>query len=152
MAAFRWKALHEYSAFGQLLATFMWEQRPPLNPAQFSDLTGIEYLTVYRWFANSAAPDPTHLIRIAQCTPLTVQTLFAAAGYASTDFPLFSLPEAWEYIRQRILSSSAVGLEDRDTTLRVLQMMRDEDIAHGDRDHPAEEQAIQNTDIDSHEE
>lgn len=130
MAAFRWKALQEYSPFGQLLAAFMWEQRPPLNPAQISDLTGIDYLTVYRWFANNAAPDPTHLVRLAQCTPLSVQTLFVAAGYGSDDFPLFSLAEAWEHVRGQIMTASSVGLEDHAIALRVLQAVRDETLAH----------------------
>ncbi len=126
MATFRWKALQEYSAFGQLLANFMWEQRPPLNPAQISDLTGIEYLTVYRWFANNAAPDPAHLIRLAQCTPLTVHALFVAAGYGSDAFPLFSIADAWEYLYAQVMAATSIGFEEHAIALRVLQTVRKE--------------------------
>jgi len=127
MAAFKWKALGEYSPFGQLLATFMWEQRPPLNPTQLADLAGIEYLTVYRWFTYGASPDPMHLLRIAQCTPLSVQELFVAAGFGSTTFPVFSLAEAWQHVREQVLASKTIGLEEHALALHVLQVVHDEE-------------------------
>ncbi len=128
MTTFRWKAIEEYSPFCQLLANHMWEQRPPLNPAQLSHLTGIDYSTIYRWFQQKASPDPVHLLRLAQCLPIPVQTLFVAAGYGLTTFPLFSLAEAWEYVINQVRNSQHVGSDAHDDVLVVLDLVREEDL------------------------
>ena len=120
MATFNWKPLEKYSPFAQLLATYMWDQRPPLNPAQLSRRLKIDYTAVYRWFMPKAKPDPSHLLIIAQYTPLSIQTLFIAAGYGLETYPLFSRSEAWRQVIDVVNDESTISAEEKQNILRVL--------------------------------
>ncbi len=133
MPAFRWKSLDQYSAFGQLVAAFMWEQRPPLNPTQLAELTGIDYLAIYRWFNGNGRPEPNHLVLLAQHTPLTIQQVFAAAGYTTEAFPLFSRDEAWEYVRECLMASQDLGLEDHNRILSLVRHVQEENRSKAER-------------------
>jgi|GEM_PF-2690879 len=123
MATFNWKPLEKYSPFAQLLATYMWDQRPPLNPAQLSFLLNIDYTAVYRWFMHKAKPDPSHLLLIAQRTPLSIQTLFIAAGYGSDSYPLFSYSEAWGPVMDAVSATNTINDEEKQNILHVLTML-----------------------------
>lgn len=109
----RWRPFEDYSPLAQLLVHYMWEQRPPLLPAQFADKVGISRQTISRILNQDTAPEPAALLRMARILAVPSQTLFMAAGYTTEADPIYTGEEAWELVKQSITTSQDLGEEER---------------------------------------
>lgn len=116
-----WKELGEYTPFARLIVEYMWEQRPPLLPSQFAAQMDIPKQVISKWLNAQAEPDPRHLLQLAARMPMSVQRLFLAAGYTTPDFPLLSMHDAWEFVRQAIMDATEISDADKETTILTLE-------------------------------
>jgi transcriptional regulator with XRE-family HTH domain len=94
----KWRSLDDYSPFARRLVEYMWEQRPPLLPNQFAQRMGIRKQQISAWLNSDAIPPAPALVRLARGMGHPVSELFIAAGYASTDDPLFDREESWTHV------------------------------------------------------
>lgn len=101
----KWRPLGDYSPFARLLVEYMWEQRPPLLPNQFAQRMGVRKQQISFWLNSDATPSASVLVRLARGMGRPVSELFIAAGYASTDDPLFDIEEAWSHVLTEIQST-----------------------------------------------
>jgi transcriptional regulator with XRE-family HTH domain len=101
----KWRPLDDYSPFARLLVEYMWEQRPPLLPNQFAQRMGVRKQQISLWLNSDATPSASVLVRLARGMGHPVSELFIAAGYASTDDPLFDIEEAWSHVLTEIQSA-----------------------------------------------
>ncbi|MEO7000541.1 MAG: hypothetical protein ABI068_01895 [Ktedonobacterales bacterium] len=123
----RWKQLNDYSPFARILVEYMWEQRPPLLPAGFAERMGISKQTVSKWLNTPGAPEADLVIQVARRMPMSVHTLFDAAGFTPPEYPLYSIPEAWEFILNRVQESAQLSAEEREHILQALGVIREHD-------------------------
>jgi transcriptional regulator with XRE-family HTH domain len=129
-----WRALEDYSPLGRLLVEYMWEQRPPLLPSQFAQRMGVRKQQVAVWLSADSVPPPAVLMRLARGMGIPIRTIFAAAGYASEEDPLFDRVGAWDYVLDQIEQSVAAAQfprETRDLVIKHVQRLRDSDAANG---------------------
>ena len=101
----KWRSLDDYSPFARLLVEYMWEQRPPLLPNQFAQRMGVRKQQISLWLNSDATPSASVLVRLARGMGHPVSELFIAAGYASTDDPLFDIEEAWSHVLTEVQST-----------------------------------------------
>ncbi len=101
----KWRHLDDYSPFARLLVEYMWDQRPPLLPNQFAQRMGVRKQQISIWLNSDATPSAQVLVRIARGMGHTVSELFIAAGYASTDDPLFDTEESWTHVLTELQST-----------------------------------------------
>ena len=101
----KWRPLDDYSPFARLLVEYMWEQRPPLLPNQFAQRMGVRKQQISLWLNSDATPSASVLVRLARGMGHPVSELFIAAGYASTDDPLFDIEEAWSHVLTEVQST-----------------------------------------------
>lgn len=94
----KWRPLDDYSPIARLLVEYMWEQRPPLLPNQFAQRMGVRKQQISLWLNSDASPSASVLVRLARGMGHPVSELFIAAGYASTDDPLFDVEESWTHV------------------------------------------------------
>lgn len=94
----KWRPLDDYSPFARRLVEYMWEQRPPLLPNQFAQRMGIRKQQISAWLNSDATPPAPVLVRLARGMGHPVSELFIAAGFASTDDPLFDSEESWTHV------------------------------------------------------
>ena len=123
----RWKQLNEYSPFARILVEYMWEQRPPLLPAGFAERMGISKQIVSKWLNTPGAPEADLVIQVARRMPLPVQTLFDAAGFTPPEYPLYSIPEAWEFVLNRVQESAQLSAGEREHIAQALGVIRADD-------------------------
>jgi len=123
----RWKQLNDYSPFGRILVEYMWEQRPPLLPAGFAERMGISKQTVSKWLNTPGAPEADLVIQVARRMPLPVHLLFDAAGFTPPEYPLYSIPEAWEFVVQRVQESAQLSAEERERIVQALALIGEHD-------------------------
>jgi len=119
----RWRSLEEYTPIARLLVEYMWAQRPPLLPSQFAEQMGIPKQAVSRWLSAQADPDPAHLVRIAQRTPLRLSELFLAAGYTTPDYPVFDRAGAWEMVLATVRAATTILDDQRAIVLSTLEAL-----------------------------
>ncbi len=120
----RWRSLEEYTPIARLLVEYMWAQRPPLLPSQFAEQMGIPKQAVSRWLSAQADPDPAHLVRIAQRTPLRLLDLFLTAGYTTPDYPIFDRAGAWELVLERVRVADTLTDEQRASIITALEALQ----------------------------
>lgn len=120
----RWRSLEEYTPIARQLVEYMWAQRPPLLPSQFAEQMGIPKQAVSRWLSAQADPDPAHLVRIAQRTPLRLHDLFITAGYTTPDYPIFDQAGAWEMVLARVRAAGTLTDAQRANALTVLEALQ----------------------------
>lgn len=101
----KWRPLHDYSPFARLLVEYMWEQRPPLLPNQFAQRMGVRKQQMSIWLNSDATPSAPVLVRLARGMGHPVSELFIAAGYASTEDPLFDTEESWTHVLTELQST-----------------------------------------------
>ncbi len=101
----KWRSLDDYSPFARRLVEYMWEQRPPLLPNQFAQRMGIRKQQLSVWLNSDATPPAPVLVRLARGMGRPVSELFIAAGYASTNDPLFDSEESWTYVLTEVQSA-----------------------------------------------
>ena len=123
----RWKQLNDYSPFARILVEYMWEQRPPLLPAGFAERMGVSKQIVSKWLNAPGAPEADLVIQVARRMPMPVQILFDAAGFTPPEYPLYSIPEAWEFILNRVQESTQLSAEEREHIVQALGVVREHD-------------------------
>ena len=120
-----WRSLEDYTPFARALVTFMWEQRPPLLPAQFADTVGISRQHLSRMLNQDAAPEPASLIRMAAFMNMPLRELMLLAGYISVETPVYTYQEAWTMVLDMVQSSPAIAEEqERAAILATLTNLR----------------------------
>jgi transcriptional regulator with XRE-family HTH domain len=122
----RWRPVEEYTPLAQRLVHYMWEQRPPLLPAQFADKVGVSRQLISRVLNQDTAPEPSALLRMARVMQLPSQTLFRAAGYTTDAEPIYTYDEAWESVMGAILTDSALVGDMRELLGPLLEHAREQ--------------------------
>jgi len=123
----RWRLLEDYSPLAQILVHYMWEQRPPLLPAQFADKVMVSRQAIARILNQDANPEPAVLLRIARVLQIPTQRLFQLAGYTTDADPLYRNAEAWEMVRTTIQQAEGLSEEERASALAVLAQVQEHD-------------------------
>ena len=123
----RWRPLEDYSPLAQLLVHYMWEQRPPLLPAQFADKVMVSRQAIARILNQDANPEPAVLLRIARVLDIPTQHLFHLAGYTTDADPLYRDTEAWDMVRIAIQQAEGLSEEERASALAVLTQVQSQD-------------------------
>ena len=120
----RWRPIEDYSPLAQVLVHYMWEQRPPLLPAQFADKVMVSRQAISRILNQDANPEPAVLLRIARVLHIPTQHLFQLAGYTTDADPLYRYTEAWNMVRIAIQQAEGLSEEERASTLTVLTQVQ----------------------------
>ena len=120
----RWRPLEDYSPLAQLLVRYMWEQRPPLLPAQFADKVMVSRQAILRILNQDANPEPAVLLRIARMLHIPTQHLFQLAGYTTDADPIYRNAEAWDMVRIAIQQTEGISDGERAATLAVLTQVQ----------------------------
>ena len=108
----RWRPLEDYSPLAQLMVHYMWEQRPPLLPAQFADKVQVSRQAISRILNQDVNPEPAVLLRIARVLQMPTQQLFHLAGYTTDADPLYTFLEAWQMVSATV--QNVDGLSDEE--------------------------------------
>jgi len=103
----------------------MWEQRPPLLPAQFADKVGVSRQLVSRILNQDTLPEPSALLRMARVMQIAAQTLFQAAGYTTVADPIYTYDEAWDGVMAAIQNDVALAADMRELLGTLLQQARE---------------------------
>ena len=130
----RWRPLEDYSPLAQLLVHYMWEQRPPLLPAQFADKVMVSRQAIARILTQDANPEPAVLLRIARVLDIPTQRLFQLAGYTTNTDPIYRYMEAWDMVRRTIQQAEGLSAEERASTLTVLTQVQEQDRLEADHE------------------
>ena len=117
----RWRPLEDYTPLAQILVRFMWEERPPLLPAQFADNVRVSRQTLSRVLNQGALPDPAALLRMARLIGVPAQQLFLAAGYTTEDDPIYTQEEAWAMVIKTMATSEISDDAERVHLIEMLQ-------------------------------
>ena len=124
----RWRPLEEYSPLAKVLVHYMWEQRPPLLPAQFADKVQVSRQAISRILNQDANPEPAVLLRIARVLDIPTQHLFHLAGYTTDADPIYRDTEAWDMVRIAIQQTESLSEEERTSALAVITRIQRQGI------------------------
>lgn len=119
----RWRPLEDYTPFARTIVHYMWEQRPPLLPAQFADKAGVSRQLISRILNQDIQPDPLVVRAMARVMHVPTSQLLTIAGYTTDDDPLYASEEVWDVVLLAI--ATAHGLTDQERTAlhtRLLQL------------------------------
>lgn len=139
MAVTRWRPLEDYHPAVRVMVRYMWRQEPPLLPSGFADQLGLPRQIVSRWLQIQPSTDeskiadmslpsltPPLAVKIARAMGMAPHEFLLATGMSTTDEPLFTVDDAWEYVLAHIPSatnsdSSSAPTDNQDDTSESTQ-------------------------------
>ena len=121
----RWRPLEDYTPFARTLVHYMWDQRPPLLPAQFADKAGVSRQLISRILNQDVQPDPLAVRAMARSMQMPTSHLFTLAGYTTASDPLYAQEEVWEVVFATIAAASGLPAEEQTALLTRLVQIRD---------------------------